>query len=196
MFGLVLVLSACTPTQERIRERDVALGRQSTSENSNFQEALQIQDIEEWKDQPGKIVMWYVNFPPGSDNVIPLQCKGVPVSSTESLEPNIGIPYSSGSSKWRVPIDGVDTLTEEMAGRDGTYGDPVPYRQCFTVDGQYFDLPAMGVPYIVSSAVLSFPPSTVKRDFEAEVRLLQAEEIIKRGGCVDAETLVEIKCAN
>lgn len=194
------MLAGCNrPVQQNIQDRDNALGRnkEGGQPTSNYQEALQIQEIESWKDQANKIVMWYVEFPPGSGNVIPLQCKGVPTSSTESLEPNIGNAYYSSTGEgrpWRVPIDGADTSTSEMAGRDGTYGDPVPYRQCFTVDGQYYDIPSMGVPYMTSSAVMSFPPSTVKRDIEAEMRLLQASKILEAGGCVDTETGLEIEC--
>lgn len=194
-FALVLfvlfVLSGCS-TQETIERRQEVLGQQSAS--SNFAEAKQIRDIENWKDDVGKIVFWYVNFPPGSDTVLVLQCRGVPASSTESLEPNEGGPSSAVESTWRVPIDGIDTRTREMAGRDGTFGDPVHFRQCMTVDGQYIDIPAYGVPYLTSSSIYSFPPSTIKRDFETEARLLVAESIIRRGGCVNPETLTEIDC--
>lgn len=190
---LGLALGGCSTTQQSVQDRDAALGRAEGGAPSNYYEARQMQEIEAWKDDPGKIVHLYVNFPPGTDNILALQCKGVPGSSTESLEPNHGKPWN-GSGAWRVPIDGVDVATDEMTGRDGTFGDPVEYRQCMTVDGQYIDFPAIGVPYLVSSGLYTFPPSTVKRDFEAEARLLKAEEIIKRGGCVDNETLQEIVC--
>lgn len=189
---MMILLTGCGAVQQTIAEREAVLGQ--TDVSSNFAEAKQISDIEKWKDDAGKIVFWYVNFPPNSDNVLVLQCKGVPASSTESLEPNIGIPWTNTSTGWRVPVDGYDVNTSEMAGRDGSFGDPVPYRQCMTVDGQYHDIPAMGVPYLTSSALYSFPPSTVKRDFESEARLLVAESIIRRGGCVNPETLEEIEC--
>lgn len=190
---LILVLAACgTTVQQTVLDRQEALG--PTVAKSNYAEAKQIQEIEQWKDDLGKIVFLYINFPPGSDTILTLQCRGVPASSTESLEPNIGAPYAGTSMRWRVPIEGVDTLTEEMAGRDGTYGEPIHFRQCLTVDGTYVDVPAMGVPYLVSSVPYTFPPATIKRDFESEARLLKAEEVIRRGGCVNAETLVEEPC--
>jgi hypothetical protein len=190
----ILILAACgTQVQQTVLDRQEALG--PAPAKSNYAEAKQIQDIEQWKDDPGKIVFLYINFPPGSDTILTLQCRGVPASSTESTEPNEGRPYTGFSEYgWRVPIDGVDTITTEMAGRDGTYGDPVAFRQCLTVDGTYVDVPALGVPYMVSSVPYTFPPATVKRDFESEARLLKAEEIIRRGGCVNAETLVEEPC--
>lgn len=190
---LSIILVSCASTQATVEQRNQAIGQPATA--SNFAEAKQISEIEQWKDDPGKIVILYVNFPPNSDNVLIVQCRGVPASSTESLEPNEGTPYGAfESGAWRVPIDGVDTATREMAGRDGTFGDPVHFRQCLTVDGSYIDIPAYGVPYLVSSVPYTFKPTTVKRDFEAEARLLKAEEIIKRGGCVNAETLLEEPC--
>lgn len=192
VMTVVLLLAGCGATQQTVQRRNEVIGQQVVQ--GNFAEAKQISDIEVWKDDPGKIVLLYVNFPPGSDNVINVQCKGVPASSTESLEPNIGDPWGHVDT-WRVPVDGYDVATKEMAGRDGTYGDPVHFRQCLTVDGTYIDVPAMGVPYVVSSVPYTFKPSTVKRDFEAEARLLKAEEIIRRGGCVNGETLVEQPCA-
>ena len=189
----MIVLVACGETQGTIQQRQEAIGQPAGA--SNFAEAKQIADIETWKDDPGKIVLLYVNFPPGSDNIVTVQCRGVPASSTESLEPNGGRPWGwAEGNGWRVPIDGTDVNTTEMAGRDGTFGDPVHFRQCLTVDGTYIDIPAYGVPYLVSSAPYTFKPTTIKRDFEAEARLLKAEEIIRRGGCVNAETLIEQPC--
>lgn len=192
-LAALFILIGCASTQGTVQQRNEAIGQPSAA--SNFAEAKQIADIETWKDDPGKIVLLYVNFPPNSDNIITVQCKGVPASSTESLEPNQGRPYGwAEGTGWRVPIDGTDTSTTEMAGRDGTFGDPVHFRQCLTVDGTYIDIPAYGVPYLVSSAPYTFKPTTTKRDFEAEARLLKAEEIIRRGGCVNNETLVEMPC--
>jgi hypothetical protein len=190
---LLLLLSGCTATQETIQKRQEALGEFSAQ--SNFAEAKQIAEIEEWKDSPRKIVMLYVNFPPGSENVIPLQCRGVPASSTESLEPNNGTPYKSSSAgAWLVPVDGVDVLTNEMAGRDGTFGDPVHFRQCLTVDGQYIDIPAQGVPYIVSSMPYTFAPNTIKQDTALRNKLKLIEDTLKRGQCISPETLEPIPC--
>lgn len=124
----------------------------------------------------------------------PVQCKGVPASSTESLEPNEGHPIGSGAASWRIQLDGQDVGTVEMAGRDGTFGDPVHFRQCMTVEGNYIDWPVYGVLVLVTSQSYTFPPATVQRDFETEARLLVAEEILKRGGCINAETLLEIPC--
>lgn len=191
LVGLSL-LAACTGEQQTIIERDKTLGERIV--DSNFLEAKQIQAIEEWKDNPGKIVNVYlINPVTGSLLVPPVQCQGVPASSTESLEPNEAVPWG-GSSTWKINLEGFDAGTTEMAGRDGTFGEPVPFRQCLSVEGHYYDFPAMGLPYLVSSAIYTFPDATVQRDFESEARLLAAEVILRRGGCVNFETLVEIEC--
>lgn len=194
---VLFYLAACGTQQKAVVDRNAAIGQRTGS--SNYFEAKQVDAIEQWKDDPSKIVLMYINFPPGSDNVISVQCQGVPASSTESLEPNGGAPYRDASlggstEYWVVPIDGVDVRTNEMAGRDGTFGEPVPYRQCLTTGGAYIDLPSMGVPYIVSSTAYTFPPSTVKPDFEANARMLAAEQLIRSGKCVNYETLLEIPC--
>lgn len=188
-----LILASCA-TQETISERNDAIGEFNV--NSNFEEAKQISDVEKWKDSPGKIVNLYlINPVTGGLLVPPIQCKGVPNSSTESLEPNSGYPRGSMNA-WLVPIDGTDVYTTEMAGRDGTFGDPVDFRYCISVDGNYYDFPSMGLPYLVTSASYTFPSATVSRDYETEAKLLIAEEIIKRGGCIDVQTLQEIPCPN
>lgn len=198
LSALVFVLFAlfqCGVVQETIQERQEVLGVREVE--SNFAEARQIQEVELWKDNPSKIVNVYLLNPvTGGLLVDPIQCKGVPNSSTESLEPNQGVPYydSGPGSYWRVPIDGYDTGTTEMAGKDGTFGEPVGFRYCLSVDGQYHDWPSVGLPYLVSSAFYNFQDVTIKRDFETEARLIKAEEIIKRGGCVNIETLEEQPC--
>lgn len=189
---VALVLGGCGPQQGTIEQRNEVLGIRSAA--SNFFEAQQIAAIEDWKDDTSKIVNVYVLNPVSGGLLIPpIQCMGVPASSTESLEPNVGGPHSSTWTQFVVPVDGTDIRTNELTGRDGTFGDPVPFRQCMSVDGQYHDWsPFMHV--LVSSASYSFPDATIKRDFEAEARLLKAEEVIRRGGCVDVETLEEIEC--
>lgn len=189
----LVLLGACAPVSEREKAKQVALG--DLPDKVNFLEAKQIVAIEQWKDDPGKIVNVYILNPATGGLWIPtIRCVGVPTSSTESIEPNIGSPYvKSSGGRWRVPIDGIDVLTEEMSGRDGTYGDPIAYRQCMDVTGQYHDW-SQFTQVVVSSADYAFSEATVKRDFEAEARLLQAEEILKNGGCIDTETLLEKEC--
>ncbi len=190
---MAFIVGACSRTQETIQERNEAIGERPA--DSNFQEAQQVAEVEDWKDLPGKIVNLYLINPVTGGLLVPaVQCKGVPNSSTESLEPNSGAPWSALSSAWRVPVDGVDVGTTEMAGKDGTYGEPVPFRYCMSVDGHYYDFPTIGVPYLVSSASYTFPEATVNRDYETEAKLLIAEEILKRGGCINTETLLEIPC--
>lgn len=193
MLIAVVLLAACG-TNAGLEARNEALG--DTERNiteGNFQEAQQIDAVEAWKDQEGKIVNLYILNPvTGGLLVDPIQCIGVPNSSTESLEPNRGTRYSGAF--WRVPVDGLDIYTDEIPGKDGTFGDPVHFRYCLGVDGNYFDFPAYSLPYLVTSASFTFEPATVKRDFEGEARLLVAEEILKRGGCIDPTTLVEIDC--
>lgn len=189
---LLTFITGCTP-QKTIEERNNVIGIRSAT--SNFQEAAQISETEDWKDIPNKIVNVYIINPvTGGLLISPIQCQGVPNSSTESLEPNNGNPWSATQSAWRVPVDGLDVATTELAGRDGTFGDPVHFRSCMGVDGNYYDWPAYGALVIVTSASYTFDDATVKRDFEAEARLLKAEEIIKRGGCIHPETLEEIPC--
>jgi hypothetical protein len=194
LIFLVLGAAQCRQQTQTAIERDRVLGE--TKIASNFAEAAQIQAVENWKDNPGKIVNVYLLNPvSGGLLVPPIQCLGVPNSSTESLEPNNGEGIGAGGSlPWRVTVDGADTSTTEMPGRDGTYGDPVPFRYCLSVDGNYYDWPAIGQPYLVSSASYTFDSVTIQRDFETEARLLKAEEIIKRGGCVNTETLEEQAC--
>lgn len=190
---LMIVASACAPTSATMENRNAKLGIRSA--DSNFLEAQQIATVEDWKDTPGKIVNVYlINPVTGGLLVDPIQCFGVPNSSTESLEPNMGYSSSAGTYLWEVPVDGANIYTSEMPGKDGTFGDPVHFRYCISVDGNYFDFPAYGLPYLTSSASFTFPEATVKRDFEAEARLLIAEEVLKRGGCINPETLVEIPC--
>lgn len=198
MLVTILMLTGCASVQDTVAERNAAIGY---VDKSNYYEAQQIAEIEEWKDRPGKIVFLYM-FPPNVEKVIVVQCKGVPTSSTESLEPNYGAPTASGSRSveyynFAIPdTDGGDQtiVTNELAGRDGSFGEPVPYRQCISIDGEYYDLPNMSMPYFVSSASYVFPMETVKRDIETEIRLMQAEQIIKNGGCVNPETLEKADC--
>jgi hypothetical protein len=193
VIGLaMLVLAGCGVTQATIEERNQVIGVRSAT--SNFFEAQQINQIENWKDDPGKIVMVYIINPAtGGLLVPPIQCVGVPASSTESLEPNQGATSYGMTYGFEVPVDGYNIFSHELAGRDGTFGDPVPFRQCMGIDGNYHDW-SMFMQVLVSSASYTFPEATVQRDFEAEARLLKAEEIIKRGGCVNYETLEEKEC--
>jgi hypothetical protein len=193
LLAATLLLVGCA-TQETIVERTEILGERPAE--SNFQEAQQIAAAEDWKDLPGKIVNLYlINPVTGGLLVPPVQCLGVPNSSTESLEPNHGSPRGALSgSYWLVPIDGVDVLTDELAGKDGTFGEPVAFRYCMSVDGHYYDFPSLGVPYLISSASYTFAEATVNRDYETEAKLLIAEDILNRGGCINVETLQEIPC--
>lgn len=199
LFMLSVGVTACGGTvQQSVEDRNRVLGQEGNGGDSNYQEALQIQKVEKWKDQVGKVVNVYlINTYTGLLLAPPIQCQGVPNSSTESLEPNTGVPYTSSSlGGWKVPIDGVDVITQEMAGRDGTYGDPVPFRYCLDVAGAYHDWPAEPgtvFPYITSNSY-TFEPSTIQPDFEAAARIAMMEAILGRGGCVNPETLLEVKC--
>ena len=85
----VLVTVACSATSATIDNRNKVMGERSAE--SNFLEAQQVAKVEDWKDTPGKIVNVYIlNTVTGSLWVPPIQCMGVPNSSTESLEPNNG----------------------------------------------------------------------------------------------------------
>ncbi len=196
LIVLAVLMSSCAvPVNKNIEARNLAMGEvERAVGEGNFQEAKQVLAVENWKDQVGKIVNLYLIDPvAGGLLVPPIQCMGVPNSSTESLEPNTG--YASRLEYlWNTPVDGWDIWTSEIPGKDGTFGDPVAFRYCLGVDGNYYDFPALGIPYLVTSASFTFEPSTVKRDYEAEGRIMIAEEVLRRGGCVDPTTLVEIEC--
>ncbi len=190
------VFASCTPTvQKSITDRNNAIG--PTAQKNNYLEAKMMQAIEEWKDTPSKIVMLYINFPPFSDNVIAVRCQGVPISSTEDLEPQSGERYVSRSTRYDfiVPVDGENIVTNELAGRDATFGDSVPSHECLMTDGNYIDVVADGsTPHFSSSAFFTFPSNVVERDAEMELRIKAAELLLEAGKCVNYETLVEQPC--
>jgi hypothetical protein len=197
LVALVVVLAGCGPTtQESVANRQAAVEQAvGPTDTRAYAEAIQMARIEQWKDDEQKIVNWYIfNAATGNLLIPPVRCIGTPISTTEDMEPGSGTPRSSASSYFLVPVDGVDILTQEVAGRDATYGDEVPAWECLTVEGQYIRI-GMFTPNLVSSASFTFPPATVQRDLETEVRLEQAKAIIQRGGCVNAETLIEQPCA-
>lgn len=197
LVALVVVLAGCgAPPQESVANRQAAVDQAvGPSDTRAYAEAIQMARIEQWKDDEQKIVNWYIfNAATGNLLIPPVRCIGTPISTTEDMEPGSGTPRSSASSYFLVPVDGVDILTQEVAGRDATYGDEVPAWECLTVEGQYIRI-GMFTPNMVSSASFTFPPATVQRDLETEVRLEQAKAIIQRGGCVNAETLIEQPCA-
>jgi hypothetical protein len=203
LLVLLLTITSCASPQEHTTnvERDRVLAG-AFDNDSNFFESQQIAEIEEWKDQPGKVVNLYLFDPvKGGLLVPPIQCKGVPASSTESVEPNEGMSdywrYSGDDAHvpFKENIEGQEVFTFEMPGRDGTYGDPAPYRQCISYDGHYYDFPNLGVPYLVTSATYTFPDPTVERDIETELKIRQLEIVLENGGCVDFNRLVEIDCS-
>lgn len=201
LVAMIMVLAACTsPVQEDVAKRQEAVAAAvGPSGDRAYNEAIQMAKIEQWKDDEQKIVNWYIfNQATGNLLIPPVRCIGTPLSTSEDLEPGSGNPYrgdNAGSGyRFRVPVDGVDILTEEVAGRDTTYGDEVPAWECLTVEGQYIRI-GMFTPNLVSSASFTFPPATVQRDLETEILLEQAKALIQAGKCVNAETLQEQPCA-
>lgn len=198
LLTTLITLAGCSQPQQSVAERQAAVEQAigpTSSQARAYSEAIQMARIEQWKDDEQKIVNWYI-FSAATGNLLipPVRCIGTPVSTTEDMEPGTGVPRSNSASYFLVPVDGVDILTQEVAGRDATFGDEVPAWECLTVEGQYIRI-GMFTPNLVSSASFTFPPATVQRDLETEVRLEQAKAIIQRGGCVNAETLVEQPCA-
>lgn len=189
---------ASPATQDIVNERNIAIAGISDGVQ-NFEEAKQIEITEAWKDNPGKTVYVYLfNMALGGLVTAPIQCEGVPNSSTESIEPNIGGPdywpnrtsVPTDTYPFRVPIsDDESVLTFEMSGKDGTYGDPVPFRYCMTKDGQYYDFPANGVPYLISSELIIFPEPRVVEDLPTQIAKERAIYLIQQGKCVDINTL-------
>jgi len=197
MALVVLILTGCgsvvQPNAEAAIEAAPAIGKE------NFLERQMINRIEWITDQPGGI--YFVYFL-GPDGVSPLQlaCIGRPTSSTESLEPNdaqYAYKHSDGDYTFRpflFPLgenaDGVEVMagTTEQAGRDGTYGEPVDFRQCATPTNGYRDFPAGQGAYlpIVSNEPLSFNNGIQEINREMLAKQLIAEKALMDGKCVDA----------
>ncbi len=156
-------------------------------------ERAQLLAIEEWKDERGASpVFMYVIVPMTGELLFSAICQGVPTSSTESSEPNQAYSSSALGYGFIAPDDDGRTIfTTEQMGRDGTYGEPVSYRQCMTPDGRYFDVPPSMA--IVSSVPLTFPSAGIEIDLAMEARRMQAEQIQERGGCI-GDDLLERPC--
>jgi len=178
----VLLTSACTQTQDRVIEAQKTV---QIPDKSNYFERRQIAEAEKLNDRPGKVYWWYLLSDQGQ-LIHSVTCIGRPVSSTESLEPNDSIPTGSASYGWLVPLEGSQRgYTTEMMGLDGTYGDPVPFRYCITPEGHYFDA-SQSMRTIVSSIPLTFEAPKVRFDEALEAKKLQAEAILRQGGCIDS----------
>lgn len=192
---LLLGLAGCmdTPTQTRVSEAQTTI---PIPDKTNYYERRQIAEAEAFNDQPAKLVFWYILSDDGR-LITSFTCKGRPVSSTESMEPNQ--IYGAGSTQYgqygfAVPLEGgITAYSPDAMGTDGTYGDPVPFRFCMTPDGHYVDVPATQR-YIVSSIPLTFPYPEVRFNEELESKKLQAETAVKAGRCVDSALNV-IDCA-
>lgn len=201
MLGLLFVMgiAACSTPQATVGERQDRVRDQVGSVDPSqqaYMEAVMMARIEQWKDDQAKVVNAYLfSRATGGLAVPPIRCVGTPVATTEDLEPNSGVPRGS-SSYFLVPTDfGVDILTNEIAGRDTTYGDDVPALECLDVGGDYHRWGA-DMDYYVTSRSLAFPPSNVTLSLEEQVRLVQATELIRQGRCVNPETLAEESCRN
>lgn len=198
LVALVMVLVGCgeAPQQEVSRRQAAVEQAVGPTDARAYAEAIQMARIEQWKDDEQKIVNWYIfNAATGNLLIPPVRCIGTPISTTEDLEPGQAGAPGSTYTEFSLALEGGDVIrTNEVAGRDTTYGDEVPAWECLTVEGQYIRI-GMFTPNLVSSASFTFPPATVQRDLETEVRLEQAKAIIQRGGCVNAETLIEQPCA-
>ncbi len=144
-------------------------------------------DTEQWKDTRGSapVFLYVVNI--NGELLLSVTCRGVPGSSTESVEPNEG--YGDGTSTYNQygfrTIDDTGRLvySPEQMGKDGTYGDPVGYRFCLTPEGHYVDIPPQMA--IVSSVPLSFPSAGVGIDAALQARTLEAERAIAEGKCLN-----------
>jgi hypothetical protein len=197
--GMVVVVAAlvgCARTQTGVQgARDAISQAVGDGGARAYVEAVMMARIEEWKDDEAKIVnVYFFNPATGALLINPVRCIGTPVSTSEDLEPGLADPR--GASSWWVPPlfpGDVGMWTNEVAGRDSTFGDEVPGYECLTVDGQYMRWPAT-FPALVSSASYTFAPPTVQRDLASEIQLEQARAIIQRGGCVNPETLQEQPC--
>ena len=180
LFAALVLLSGCGNNESV----DPDAVRALTNPPAERQQML---DIEDWKDTRGQspVFLYVVNIQ--GELLLSATCRGVPTSSTESPEPNNA--HSDGFTSYndygfRVPnSDGRRMYSTEQMGRDGTYGDPVPYRQCLTPEGRYLDVPPQMA--IVSSVPLTFPSAGVAVDAALEARRLQAEQAVKEGKCLN-----------
>lgn len=203
-LGLLLVMvlalvAACSEPQASVGERQDRVRDQvgvTDPRNQAYMEAVMMAKIEQWKDDEAKVVNAYLfSRATGGLAVPPIRCVGTPVATTEDLEPDNGVPRGS-SSYFLVETDfGPDILTNNIAGRDTTFGDDVPALECLDVGGDYHRWGA-DMDYYVTSRSLAFPPSNVGLSLEEQVRLVQATELIRQGRCVNPETLTEEPCRN
>jgi hypothetical protein len=181
LFMLLFVISCGPGNQENI---DPAAQEAFDNPPAERQQAL---DVETWKDNRGgaPVFMYVVNLQ--GELLLSVTCRGVPGSSTESVEPNEG--YAYGYSQYNnygfrtLDDTGRRIYSPEQMGKDGTYGDPVSFRFCMTPEGAYVDVPPSMA--IVSSVPLSFPQAGVSIDAALQARTLEAERAIKEGKCLN-----------
>lgn len=195
MALLAFVIAACgNPSNAAFERRNEALGGGAAAK-TNFLEAQQINQIEVWKDKP-HIIYWYWTNLQG-ELIASWTCNGVPTSWTESLEPNHGqapyYPEKGSTNTTTIPFrydigEDRDVITDELPGKDGTFGDPVSGLSCMTVEG----FPVFkALDSYMSPVPIGFPRREVTKDLATEALLLQANKMIEDGKCIDSAQLAE-----
>lgn len=203
---IVLLLVACqcsTSATVPTRVND-ASNAVKPPDRIHFEERKQVARAEELLDQPGRIYFVYF-FTETGDLLDTVTCDGRPNSSTESLEPNEGQLFYSifAGSRGLYPIpfkidepgSAPDTTfyTEELMGRDGTFGEAVPYLYCVTPVGNYEQWSPYDK-YRISDIPKNYGQQRARVDADLLARKLRAEEALRRGQCVDNELNI-IDCA-
>lgn len=186
LFAVFLV--GCNAPKQQARVDD-AIRAVPVQSKTNYFERKQISQIEDVTDQLGKIYYVY-HVTMNGDVFDQVMCKGRPTSSTESLEPNelYGRWESSyGQYGFQVPLEGDQVgYSPEAMGRDGTYGEPVAFRQCITTENRYHDFPNQaGLTPLVYDYPRNFDNPRQAFSAELAAKQLIAEQAIAQGKCVD-----------
>ncbi|KXK10403.1 MAG: hypothetical protein UZ22_OP11002000795 [Microgenomates bacterium OLB23] len=186
---LLVILPACGATTERMENAQEAAPAPD-SDFDEFRERNQI-IIADYLSNRDDMFFWAYQLSEDGRLIDQWMCQGRPVSSTESIEPNLAEPV--GMSRWRIDVDGHGAYTSEVMGIDGTYGDPVPYLYCITPEGHYEQW-SFTDSVRVTTAPRVYPDPVVRVDESQVAKIETAKAIIAAGGCVDSN-LNQIECS-
>jgi hypothetical protein len=128
--------------------------------------------------------------------VIQWTCQGLPVSSTESGEPdNVYTVTGSTGNNYGLYLgddSGTKLYSNEAMGLDGTYGDPVPFLYCITPAGHLKQWNA-NADVDISSVPNVYGNTGQMVDEQQLAKKLIAEQTLRDGGCID-DNLNPINC--
>lgn len=186
----LFLMPACGVTTERMQNAE-ELAPVTDPGSENLRERTQILIADSLSNR-ADVFFWAYQLADDGRLIDSWMCQGRPVSSTESIEPNMAVPVGM-NGRWRIAVDGHDAYTDEVMGIDTTYGDAVAFLYCITPEGHYEQWPErMNVRVTTNPRVY---PDPVLRVDEAQVAKIEtARAIIAAGGCVDSN-LNEIDCS-